>query len=94
MRIVWTDQAKSDLAAQIRYIATRDREAAQRLRVRVHNAVTSLQDMPRRGRPGTVEDTRELIIPGTPYIAVYGIVADIIEIYHVYHGRQNWQDEE
>ena len=93
IRIVWTDQAKEEFTAQIRFIAARNGEAAKRLRARTHSAIISLRDAPRRGRPGTIEGTRELVIPDTPYIAVYGIVEDVIEIYHVYHGRQNWQDE-
>lgn len=94
MRIVWTDQAKNDLSEQIRYIAVRDRDAARRQRARVHEAVSNLRDTPRMGRPGSLEDTRELVISGTPYVIVYALVNDVIEIYHVYHGRQNWQSSE
>jgi toxin ParE1/3/4 len=93
MRIVWTDQAKSDLREQIRYIAAQDRDAAKRQRSRIHQAVSYLRDTPKIGRPGAIADTRELAIAGTSYIAVYSIVGDDIEIYHVYHGRQNWQAE-
>jgi toxin ParE1/3/4 len=92
MRVVWTDEAKGDLMEQIRYIAARDRDAARRQRSRVHEAISNLRRTPKIGRPGTIEGTRELVIAGTSYVAVYGIVGDDIEIYHVYHGRQNWQD--
>jgi toxin ParE1/3/4 len=92
VRVVWTDEAKGDLSEQIRYIAARDRDAARRVRSRVHQSVSNLRRTPRIGRPGTIEGTRELVIAGTSYIAVYSIVGDDIEIYHVYHGRQNWQE--
>jgi toxin ParE1/3/4 len=92
MRVVWTDEAKGDLTEQIRYIAARDRDAASRQRSRVQQAISSLRQTPRMGRPGTIDGTRELVISGTSYIAVYGIVGEDIEIYHVYHGRQDWQD--
>ena len=94
MRIVWTDAAKGELAAHIRYIAARDRDAARRQRSRVHEAVSTLSRTPRIGRPGRVADTRELVIDRTPYVVVYGIVGDVIEIYHCHHGRQNWQAEQ
>ncbi len=92
MRVVWTDEAKGDLTAQIRYIAFRDRDAARRVRSRVHQAVSQLRRTPKIGRPGTTSGTRELVIAGTSYIAEYGIVGDSIEIYHLHHGRQNWHE--
>jgi toxin ParE1/3/4 len=94
MRIVWTDQANSDLREQIRYIAARDRDAAKRQRARVHEAVSNLRDTPRIGRPGSLEGTRELVISGTPYIVVYALMNDVIEIYHCYHARQARQGDE
>jgi len=93
MRVVWTDNAKSDLVQQIRYSAMRDRDAAKRQRSRIHQAVSNLRHTPKIGRPGSIEGTRELVISGTSYLAVYGIMGNDIEIYHVYHGRQNWQND-
>ena len=92
MRIVWADEAKSELTEQIRYIAARDRDAAKRQRSRIHQAISNLRRTPRIGRPGAIADTRELVISGTPYLAIYEVTGDTVYILHLHHGRQNWQD--
>ncbi len=48
------------------------------------------RDHPRRGRPGRVAGTRELVVPGTPYIVVYAVGADYVRIHRVLHGAQRW----
>jgi toxin ParE1/3/4 len=41
------------------------------------------------GRTGRVPLTRELIVGGTPWIIVYRVRADVVEIIRV-HGAQSW----
>jgi toxin ParE1/3/4 len=89
MRIVWSDAAKGELAAQIRYIAERNRDAARRQRTVIHEAVRRLRDFSRLGRPGDLAGTRELVIAGTPFIVVYEELSGDLVILHVYHGRQD-----
>lgn len=45
--------------------------------------------MPNRGRIGREDGTRELVISGLPYIAVYRIKGEAIEVLHIYHGAQD-----
>lgn len=52
--------------------------------------VDALTAFPRRGRPGRVPDTRELVISGLPYVAVYRLKGDVIEVARVLHGAQQW----
>jgi toxin ParE1/3/4 len=42
------------------------------------------------GRIGRVPGTRELIVGGTPWIIVYRVRADAVEIIRVLHGAQKW----
>jgi len=42
------------------------------------------------GRPGRVSGTRELVVPGTPYVIPYRLQGQRIEIIAVFHGRQRW----
>jgi plasmid stabilization system protein ParE len=37
-----------------------------------------------------VANTRELVIPGLPYLAVYRLKGDVIEVSRVLHGAQKW----
>jgi toxin ParE1/3/4 len=40
-----------------------------------------------------VEDTRELVIARTPYIAPYRIEGEVVRILRVIHGARIWPDE-
>ena len=45
---------------------------------------------PNRGRTGRIAGTRELVFGPLPYIAVYRVTEDIVEILRIYHGAQDW----
>ena len=45
------------------------------------------------GRTGRIAGTRELVIPGLPYIAPYRIKGNVIEILGMLHGAREWQGE-
>jgi len=47
-----------------------------------------LIEHPLMGRVGREKDTKELVIDKTPYIVVYRLMNNTIEILHVDHGRQ------
>jgi toxin ParE1/3/4 len=63
---------------------------ADRLADKVLATVASLADHPRRGRPGRVPATRELVVPGTPYVIVHAVGIDYVRIHRVLHGAQRW----
>ncbi len=66
--------------------------AAARVIERLRTAIRRLAASPAIGRPGRIEDTRELIITGTPYIVPYRVQDDIVEIITVLHSAQRWPD--
>ena len=96
MKVRWTDPAQTDLFEILDYIARDNPAAAERVERRLVNAVASLAQQPRRGRPGRVEGTRELVIPRLPYIVIYRIVerplrtAGEIAVMRVLHGARRW----
>jgi toxin ParE1/3/4 len=51
---------------------------------------SGLKNFPSLGREGRIEGTRELIFPGLPYIAVYRIKDQVVEVPRVYHAAQDW----
>jgi plasmid stabilization system protein ParE len=53
-------------------------------------AVAKLETMPRLGRPGRVEGTRELVIARSPYVIVYVVGAAQDSIVRVLHGAMRW----
>ena len=91
MEVRWLEDSLADVAGIYRYIAD-DPKAAGRIVERIRAAVRLLADLPHRGRPGRWPGTRELIIPGTPYIVPYRVKGDLIEILRVFHGARPWPD--
>jgi toxin ParE1/3/4 len=93
MEIRWLEDALADLTEIYRYIATDNPSAAARVVTRIQAAVRLLAGLPHRGRPGRWPGTRELIIPGTPYIVPYRVKGDLVEILRVFHGARRWPDD-
>ncbi len=71
---------QNDLTAARRYSERHNRAAAQRLVLRVLDAVDRLTTQPNLGRPGRVPGTRELIVTGTPYIVPYRVKGQEVEV--------------
>jgi toxin ParE1/3/4 len=46
-----------------------------------------LSQFPHSGRPGRIAGRRELVFP--PYLAVYQVKEDAVEISRIYHGAQD-----
>ena len=46
--------------------------------------------MPYRGRYGRLENTRELVIPGLPYVVIYRPLEDRILVLNIVRGAQLW----
>lgn len=90
MRLVWAQYALDDRDAIFSYIESENPNAAVHVDEEIARAVRRLLDFPESGRPGRVEGTRELVIPRTPYIVAYMLMADRIRILRILHGAQIW----
>lgn len=93
MIIKWLDDAIHDLQALRQYIAQDNPSAATKVAKRILNSVKLLSEQPGIGRPGRVHNTRELIIPQTPYIIPYRVKDGAIEVLRVLHSAMQWPDE-
>jgi toxin ParE1/3/4 len=88
--IVWSPRAIEHLAHLRAHIAQDNPKAANRIGGTLLEAVERLAELPNLGRPGRVAGTRELVVPGTPYVIPYRLRGDRLEIIAVFHGRQKW----
>jgi toxin ParE1/3/4 len=88
MQIRWTEPAARDLTAICDFTDEHDGpEAARRIALLIYENVSALVTFPRRGRkPGT----RELVFPVVPFLAVYRVQEDVVEINRILHGAQKW----
>jgi toxin ParE1/3/4 len=90
MRIAWSAPARAQLADLYAYIAQSSEEAAESQSRFILAATENLIGFPGMGRLGRRRGTRELVVPGTPYIVAYRIHLATIEILAVIHGARRW----
>ncbi len=90
MQIKWLRKALANLEAEAEYIARDNRAAAARIVTTIQQAVGRLADYPASGRPGRVPGTRELVVPGTPYIIPYRVRGTTVQILRVFHAARKW----
>jgi toxin ParE1/3/4 len=91
MRIRWTTLAADDLTHICDYIEEHDGpSAAHRVAFGIVEGIESLTRFPNRGRLGRKTGTRELLLRGLPYIAIYRVRAEVVEINRILLGAQKW----
>ncbi len=89
MKLRYRAQAIADLGKIHSFILEKNALAAQRVIDRIYLALSRLREFPRSGRLGKVEGTRELLVTGLPYIIVYKVENDFIDVIAVFHAAQN-----
>jgi toxin ParE1/3/4 len=91
MRIRWTVPAADDLESIKNYLQQHHPHFAEPTIRAIYQRVRSLRTFPNRGTPGRRSGTRELALSPLPYIVVYSVKANALEILHIYHGAQDWR---
>jgi toxin ParE1/3/4 len=92
MKVLWLRKAATTLDLEYEYLAARNPKAARLVFRRIVAATRRLSGFPNSGRPGQIDGTRELVVPGFPYLFVYRVCADAVEILRVFHTSRNWPE--
>ena len=93
MTVVWSARAVRHLV-RLRAVIARDRPgAAGNVVAAILGSIDLLAGQPGLGRAGRVPGTRELVVPGTPYLIPYRVRNDRFEIIAIFHGRQRWPEK-
>lgn len=90
MRIRWLSLAGDDLEQVGSWYREHAPEHLGQVAQSILTATDSLASLPLRGRPGVVDGTRELLVPGAPYILVYAVRDDSVVIIRVVHQHRLW----
>jgi addiction module RelE/StbE family toxin len=90
VKVRFSEAATADLDDIFEFVVAESPSAARTLVERLAEATDRLAAHPRLGRQGRSLGTRELVIPRTPYFAVYEIEGDVVRILRVMHGRRRW----
>jgi toxin ParE1/3/4 len=89
MRIRWTPAAAADLQHINDYLKQHHPHYRQATMRKLYETIRSLKRSPYSGRPGSEQGTREILFPPLPYVAVYRMKEQTIEVLRVYHGAQD-----
>jgi toxin ParE1/3/4 len=81
--------SRHDLTEICDYIKEhKSQEAGRKVALQIYEALGTLARFPNLGRRGRKPDTRELVFQGLPYLAIYRIRGDVVEINRILHGAQ------
>lgn len=92
MKIIWLTEASIALDQEYDYIFRQNPAAAKRVFERIVASTQRLEIFPESGRTGQIAGTRELIVPGLPYIVIYRIIKNQVQILRVFHTSRNWPE--
>jgi toxin ParE1/3/4 len=91
MEVRWSLPAAEDLERICGWIERDDPAAARRVAQTIYNECARLRDFPSLGRASRrMAGRRELTFAPLPYIVVYRVTPDAIEISRIFHGAQDW----
>ena len=90
MKVEWTRAARTDLIEIFDYILQENPGAAADVLDKIEHTAAHLATHPGMGRPGRVEHTRELIIPGFPWILPYLNGPNTVTFVRVMHSAMQW----
>jgi toxin ParE1/3/4 len=91
MRVRWTVPAADDVENIKAYLDANYPHFAEPTVRTIYQRIRALKAAPHQGRPGHRRGTRELPLSPLPYIVVYAIKSDAVEVLHIYHGTQDWR---
>jgi len=91
MEVRWSMPAAEDLERICEWIERDNPEAARRVARTIYEKCGRLKDFPNLGRASLrMDGRRELTFAPLPYIVVYRIQDQDLEILRIYHGAQDW----
>lgn len=90
MTIVFAQRAITDMEEIHAYIARRSPSSAHSVLARIRRAINRLDLFPQSGRVGRLAGTRELVVSGVPYLAIYEVQDDRVVVVRVVHTSQQW----
>ncbi|MDX2242345.1 MAG: type II toxin-antitoxin system RelE/ParE family toxin [Leptolyngbyaceae cyanobacterium bins.302] len=90
--VKWIRKALKSLEQAYDYIAETDDDAAINLVLKIQAATQQLAEFPMMGRTGRVDGTRELVITNSPYIVIYRVKGNGVEVLRVLHASKRYPE--
>jgi toxin ParE1/3/4 len=91
MEIRWSLPAAEELERICERIERDSPDAASRVARTIYDGCERLKNFPKLGRVSRrMSGRREMTFASLPYIVVYQVKLNAIEISRIFHGAQNW----
>lgn len=87
MTLQWTPRAVADLEEISDYLVSVHPKSWERLIERIETTARYLLQFPHMGKIGLAPGTREFVLSGTPYMLVFRLREDVVQILSVRDGR-------
>ncbi len=88
MKVTFTKDAASELAAILDYIAGRSQQGSRNVQIRILEKISMIAEQPGMGRMTRGGRLRRITATPYPYAVFYRVVDDTIEIIGVRHGAR------
>ncbi len=89
MRIRWAPPAVKDMQAISDYLKEHHSLYRQPTMRKLYEKIRALKETPHLGRPGRISGTREILFSPMPYVAVYRVREQAIEVWRIWHTAQS-----
>jgi toxin ParE1/3/4 len=89
-KLLWTRRSLKDLESIYYYIAQDSQSVAKDVITGIKKLTENLSYQPFMGRQERKEGTRELVLVKTPFIVVYRIRDDTVEVLRILHSSQKY----
>jgi toxin ParE1/3/4 len=89
MRIRWTPAAAADLQGISDFLREHHPQYHEQTMRKLYTTIRALKSSPNRGKRGRVAGTREILFPPMPYVAVYRVREQHIEVLRIWHSAQS-----
>lgn len=93
MKLHWLASAENDLAQVADHFAADNHITANAFELRILALAGNLVRFPEAGRAGRVTGTRELPIPGHPYILIYQTRQHDIVVLRILNASRQWPNK-
>jgi toxin ParE1/3/4 len=88
-RLLWDDEARTDLINIAKYFSDKNPRVASRLIERIEATAARLTKAD-TGRPGRMRHMREKSVSRTRYVLAYRVTEEEIKVLRVIHSAQEW----
>jgi addiction module RelE/StbE family toxin len=88
VKLILSEAFREELREEFLYLRKKNPAAARVVRDRIIAAIQRLKNYPESGRAWRIPCSRELVIPGLPYIVIYTVSPEAVIVVSLLHSSR------